>query len=234
MAVPCSAMNVFVAGTVANPALVNQNFSNLVSCAENIDATNIGTSGIFASQIIPTTTAQATFGGTQSFLFPYGISAGATTLLNGLLTSGGFNQINLVASSGAVLVDYGAGTSNGVTIYNGTTSALGPLTASTGSFSGVVTDRSAYLTPVFGANGNAIAQPNMHSVLGNCTMSGSSSCSLSFSGSAQFYNASTYSCAVSNSNGTLAPYALTSSGTGMVVETASANSYTYNIFCTGY
>ena len=72
-ATPCAAMNVFSSGTVANPAPVNSNFSNLVACAQNIDNSNIGSAGIFASQVIPGNASQATFGGSQQYSFPAGV-----------------------------------------------------------------------------------------------------------------------------------------------------------------
>lgn len=56
--------NVLTNGTPADANQVMANFNALASGVNNIDNTNIGSSGIYASQIIPTTAAQATFGGT--------------------------------------------------------------------------------------------------------------------------------------------------------------------------
>jgi hypothetical protein len=78
-AAPCAAMNVFVTGTTANPTPVNQNFSNLVACAEDIDNSNIGAAGIFASQIIPTSSTQATFGGSQPYTFTTALTVPSLT-----------------------------------------------------------------------------------------------------------------------------------------------------------
>jgi len=85
-ATTCTIPYTFTAGTSAVAAQVNNNFSNLQSCGNNIDYNNIGTSGIYASQVIPTTGAQATFGGSQNYTFSNGLT---TTTLNasGTVTS---------------------------------------------------------------------------------------------------------------------------------------------------
>jgi hypothetical protein len=65
-----------------------------------IDNTNIGPAGIYASQIIPTSPSQATFGGTQTYVFPAGIqvtgSIQAST--SGIASFGTITATNFVAS----------------------------------------------------------------------------------------------------------------------------------------
>jgi len=111
--------NVFVTGTTINAAPFNANFSAIQTWSANIDNTNIGAAGLFASQILPTTSGQATFGGTQQYTFPYGVggtgvfTAGATTTvpmtINGItsqfadlfdiyLTSGGSKDFWITSS----------------------------------------------------------------------------------------------------------------------------------------
>src|SRR5579863_3867591 len=60
--VPCTVPYTFVNGTVAQAGQVNANFQALLSCL----------STIYASDIIPTSLAQATFGGNLQYAFPAG------------------------------------------------------------------------------------------------------------------------------------------------------------------
>jgi hypothetical protein len=59
----------FSPGTLIYSAQVNANFTAVANAVNSIDNTNIGASGIYASNIIPASTAQATFGGSQSYTF---------------------------------------------------------------------------------------------------------------------------------------------------------------------
>jgi hypothetical protein len=69
-------LNVFVNGTTADGTQVNANFNSLIAAGNNINSTNIGSLGVYANQIIPTTAAQATFGGSLAYTFPAGVNAG--------------------------------------------------------------------------------------------------------------------------------------------------------------
>lgn len=72
--------NSFTAGTTALSASVNANFTAIATWANgNVDSTNIGSFGIYASQIIPTSVATATFGGTQNYTFPASLVLANTT-----------------------------------------------------------------------------------------------------------------------------------------------------------
>jgi len=65
---------VFVNGTSALDATTtNANNSQLLTCLHNIDNTMVNGTGFYASQIIPTSGTQATFGSSQTYTFPYGI-----------------------------------------------------------------------------------------------------------------------------------------------------------------
>ena len=65
----CTIPNTIANGTVVDATPVQQNFNALVNCSNNIDWENIDATGIFASQIIPTTPGQATFGGSVAYMF---------------------------------------------------------------------------------------------------------------------------------------------------------------------
>lgn len=106
--------NVFTNGVSAVSATTtNANNSFLVGCATSVDNTQIGSAGIYASQIIPTTVGQATFGGTTvgySFggypsgvvpLTIYGVTSQSVDILDVLLTNGGTNVFK-IGSTGVV------------------------------------------------------------------------------------------------------------------------------------
>lgn len=63
----------------------NANNQALYQCATNVDNTQIGASGIYASQIIPTSAAQATFGGSQSYTFTKKLNANGGIATTGLV-----------------------------------------------------------------------------------------------------------------------------------------------------
>lgn len=65
----------FSPGNLIYSAQVNANFTAVANAVNSIDNTNIGASGIYASQIIPTTALQAVFGGTQTYKFPSALEA---------------------------------------------------------------------------------------------------------------------------------------------------------------
>ncbi len=157
-ATPCAAMNVFTAGTTANPTPVNQNFANLVTCAQNIDNTNIGSAGIYASQIVPTNASQATFGGSQTYTFPAAISGGLTSAgslaalsasfgTGGLSTTGALS-VGTNATVGGTLGVTGAVTApslatTGNATVGGTLGVTGAMTAPSLALSGNITGSQA-------------------------------------------------------------------------------------------
>jgi hypothetical protein len=65
----CTVPNTITNGNIVDATPVQQNFNALVNCSNNIDWENIDATGIFASQIIPTTPGQATFGGSVNYMF---------------------------------------------------------------------------------------------------------------------------------------------------------------------
>jgi hypothetical protein len=101
-----------IPGTTASAAQVMADFTTLYTLVDgNLDATNLAaTGGIYANQIIPTNSAQATFGGTQTYAFPSSITATTNiSALNGFLsTSMGANAGEVFfGTSGTNKIDYG-------------------------------------------------------------------------------------------------------------------------------
>ncbi len=89
--------NIFSNGQVIDATMMNSNFSALSAWAYgNVDNTNIGASGIFASQIIPDSSAHATFGGAQTYIFPAAVSmTNAFTQTGGTVSIGGSTTFTL-------------------------------------------------------------------------------------------------------------------------------------------
>jgi len=91
--------NVFVNGATINAAPFNVNFAAITTWSTNIDNTNIGAAGIFASQVVPTTAGQATFGGTPLYTFPAGVAAGGPLTATTVTGSSGTYSGTLIAGS---------------------------------------------------------------------------------------------------------------------------------------
>jgi hypothetical protein len=72
----CLVPDVFVNGVTIIAAPFNADFSSLQTCGNNIDNGNIGSAGLFASNLLPTNVTQATFGGSSLYTFPAGVAAG--------------------------------------------------------------------------------------------------------------------------------------------------------------
>ena len=68
----------FIPDTTAVAGQVNANFAALAAGFGTIDNSNVGSLGFYASQIIPLTAAQATFGGAVAYDFPNGTYFGTT------------------------------------------------------------------------------------------------------------------------------------------------------------
>jgi hypothetical protein len=128
--------NIFSNGQVIDETMMNSNFSALSAWANgNVDNTNIGSGGIFASQIIPGSTAQATFGGATSYTFPTVLN-----LLGGAVVTGPASFSTLAANSPAVCTDSSrnlttSGCGGGVTLY---ASQIIPTTTPQATFGGSV------------------------------------------------------------------------------------------------
>ena len=74
-ATTCTQAFVFATGQTLTAANLNANPANEITCINNIDNNNIGSNGIYATQIKPTSIAQAAFGGTVAYTFPNAVLA---------------------------------------------------------------------------------------------------------------------------------------------------------------
>jgi hypothetical protein len=85
--------NLFSPNTLIQSSQVNSNFNAISAWANgNVDNSNIGAAGVYASQIIPTNAAQATFGGALPFKFSNGLIGGL------LISSGGDSTVGLTVT----------------------------------------------------------------------------------------------------------------------------------------
>ena len=123
--------NTFQNGQFIDANLFNQNFQSIATFANgNIDNTNIGVAGFYASQIKPTISAQAIFGGTVVYSFPAGLNInGAVLQANSGLTVVG--TTNLAATVFSVPPTMSGANINANTIPNGAlvTTPITTLTA---------------------------------------------------------------------------------------------------------
>src|SRR6202051_2817399 len=110
--------------TTIQSALVDANFSAVATAANNIDNTNIGAAGLFATNLIPVSTATATFGGACGYKFypastgqvpltVSGVAAQTADLFDVTLTSGGTKAFAIAATGGAT--------------FSGSATILGPI-----------------------------------------------------------------------------------------------------------
>jgi hypothetical protein len=134
-----------VANQVAPSASYNANDAAIVAWANgNIDNTNIGSAGIFASQIKPLTAAEATFGATATGvgykflanditavpLTVSGVSGQTADLFDVTLTSGGTKAL-AIASTGVATFASTTQSANG---YGSASSSYGPTSCSVNGF----------------------------------------------------------------------------------------------------
>jgi hypothetical protein len=164
-ATTCTVPNTFTTGTTINAAPFNANFTALATCGNNIDNSNIGSAGIYASQIICSTVATCTFGGSSPYTFPnllqfaYG---GVPTTLIGIAPTSAAGGVNCSAFDIADILTpfttYACWDTAGDYGVAGALSANTSVTAGTSITAGTtVTARGAYVAPVVNASGTALA-----------------------------------------------------------------------------
>lgn len=127
-AAPCSPSLTFTTGQTLTAPVLNSNPTTFSGCFNNIDYTNIGSAGIFASQMMPTNSSQSTFGGGQNYTFPNNLTVGGT--LTAAIV-GGLYPSSMVPTTGAQAT---FGGSQLYTFPNGV-AAGGPVSGTAGSFS---------------------------------------------------------------------------------------------------
>lgn len=115
----------FQTGQIPTATQWNANPAAFVAGFANIDNTNIGAAGLYASQVKPTGTGTATFGGSTAYTFPNGAQAPVNAVnaaFPGLFTGAG-------ATTGAAQIITG-------TTYMGNTLSAGSLTTVAQSLAG--------------------------------------------------------------------------------------------------
>jgi hypothetical protein len=145
-ATSCTVPNLVVNGQYVDATKLAANFSALAACSSNIDNTNIGAAGIYASQLIPTTVAQAVFGGSQTYTFSNGLNVTGALAVTGAV-SGASGAFTSAVSAGNGFTTTGTDNAGGL-IVSGTTSSgqlsvsgqsnLNGLSAASPSFTGTV------------------------------------------------------------------------------------------------
>lgn len=138
----------------------NANNNFLLACVTTVDNTQIGGAGLYASQIIPTSVGQATFGGSQTYTFPAAISVGNGASFGATITTAGISDSGGISSTtgnfSSTLGVTGASTLHGVsattgsfsstlgvtgaTTLTGALAANGGLSSTTGAFSSTVSN----------------------------------------------------------------------------------------------
>ena len=115
----CTQQTVWTSGLLMVPANLNADPVYLYgTCLKNLDKTNVGPVGFTAAQLIPTTVAEATFGGAQPYVFPNGIVSGVP------ISSTGFTSTQ---ARGTVAYTYNGQGTDTVGIGNTTTISAGGI-----------------------------------------------------------------------------------------------------------
>ena len=198
----CTIPTTLVNGNIVDAAQLNGNFTSLQSCGNAVDNTNIGGNGIYASQIKPTSNAQAVFGGTVVYAFPTGLNInGALLQANAGLTVVG--TTNLAATTFSVPPTMSGANINANTIPNGAlvTTPVTTITAGAGittSGSAPNITISAVGTPMYTLTGGAVT--GLKFVQGTATFAATSSVLITFSGAAVFTSSTSYACYADGNN----------------------------------
>lgn len=113
----CGALPYVFQDTTGTNSLVeasttNANNSFLLSCALNVDYTQIGAYGIFASQIIPQTPGQAIFGGSQGYQMPAGLTTNGSNPLCLSCSTGFSSTIPFIGNSGESGLNFSFGSAS--------------------------------------------------------------------------------------------------------------------------
>lgn len=218
----CTVPYVFTTGATIQAGPFNANFSTLQACGNSIDNSNIGANGIYASQLIPTTSTQATFGGGQPYTFSNGLSAGPITLTGAV----GSPTAPYVATDGSnVIFNAVASSSPAEFSVNGT--ILSKI-ASTGQLLEAAQGASTltYAAPMYTSSGGVVAN-TMHGTFGttNCTLSSNACTAVVTLSGVTFASQTSYACygSVGGSGGTTTTGISTTNSTGSVFDILVTN-----------
>lgn len=153
---------VFANGTIADANQVNSNFNAALAVINGIDYANVGPNGFMASQIIPSSIAQAIFGGTFAYTFPAGLLVtSGLTVGGGMTVAGAAILAGTTQLQGAVSIT-GANT---LTVGTGQVTLGGPLTVgglatfnNATVFTGVANFGNVSITNMLSVNGGYTVQ----------------------------------------------------------------------------
>jgi hypothetical protein len=169
-----TAAHTFVTGEILTAVNLNANPTAFVNGFANIDHTNIGGASLWASNIVPNSSAAATFGGSLAYTFPSGLVTGGTlTATTGSFsagltsTTGAFSGLlSSTIATGAFFSDLANATTAGIymefsntgaeAIFGIESSAGGSLVVGTSAYSTVLSQQNARSLH-FGTN-NAVVQ----------------------------------------------------------------------------
>lgn len=229
--------NNFSPNTVAFSALVNQNFQQIVNWSTTIDSTNLaGGSGIYASQVIPTTGPQATFGGSLLYTFPAAVYSNQSaetpsSFIWNADTSSGAHPYSALYSDTSTIV---GGIAGDVLLFGNTSTLTGAITTpmiavdeagNLGVLGAVRIGRnsaaSAFAPPVYNSAGAALSS-NTHIVTGQTGASGVTSVSVTLTGAAVFSSASFQVVATVVAGGASVIAATPSSASGFTITFSTA------------
>jgi hypothetical protein len=229
--------NTYTNGQVISAAIVNQNFQAIAAWANgNVDFSNIGVNGIYASQILPTTTAQAAFGGTVSYSMPAGLQVQNPGGCLNLGLPADTSCTTIGGSGGAMNLSVQPGQNFAFLTSNGTaTTGLadilsnGTMTVNAQGIPGTA-GGGAVLPTYFNSGG--VPAATSHFILTTCVASGTT-CTSSLG--AQFVNSHSYSCFSSQGGANPAVTQVTNINANSVQLTlaSSATGDTYTIGCIG-
>jgi hypothetical protein len=105
----CPVVQTFTTGQTLTQTNLNANPIALSNCFANIDYTNIGAAGLYASNITPGSIGEATFGGSQTYTFPSSLVIGGNVTNSGNVDSSQGFYSNLSNGYTPNAITYGTG-----------------------------------------------------------------------------------------------------------------------------
>lgn len=104
LAISCPPSHTFITGETLTASVLNSNPVTFSGCFNNIDNTNIGSAGLYASNLNPTTLSNAQFGGNQTYTFGAPTSASVPLRIGGV-SGQTADLLDLEATVGGTILD---------------------------------------------------------------------------------------------------------------------------------